>query len=459
MRPVWHLVYTELMERMSSILSDSTVIVMAQSLTGLGHLRVTHALYHGLPPEADPILLSSRDERINILHRISSINPFFRRTLEFIQNGWAEDVFTLFAREYFRQGIGNLVSQVGTILDTRIIRPTTLVIVATHTNLGHQLAAIKKQIERTYKVRMILVVVVTDDSPQHIWAVENADMIIVPSEYTKRKLMEYHRRLVSIAPTQYVVLPYMVSPKLATKLTTNQFSRRSQQLNPADSAPIHVSIPISGAAVQLKYFEKLMYQLGLRSGRFRFHIVSHRSRSTNPFLNRMMGSPSVTLAVSSSHREVVELYEKMMTDEVMALEVTKPSEQAFKALLTPAMRGGSIMLFSQPVGRQEYDNLRFLSRHGLIPTKEQQRLLWALAAGGRAPDAGMLADARSWRGFLLPLHSADSARFIAWALKEKLYASMVHFSGFRDSPELGSDGVKRFWQLLDSVVTSPVTVP
>ena len=86
----------------SPLASSDTVIVLAQALTGLGHLRVSHALYHGLPPGAHALLLSSQDESVNSIHALTSIHPFFRNVMEFTQHGWAEDVFTVLARRYFR---------------------------------------------------------------------------------------------------------------------------------------------------------------------------------------------------------------------------------------------------------------------------------------------------------------------------------------------------------------------
>jgi len=433
----------------SPLLSDDTVILLAQALTGLGHLRVTLALYRGLPPEADPLLLSSQDQSVNYMHKITSINPALRRLMEAVQTGWAEDVFTWFARHYFRRNAALLEKQLQTILDQRIVHPKTLLVVSTHTNLAHQLAAIKDHFAAKNHIRVVLVVVVTDDSPQDIWAVGGADLIVVPSELTKHKLEAYHHGQKDMPPSRYVVLPYLVSPRLATDLTQNQFRRRREQADPAGESAIHIAIPISGAAVQLKYFEKLIHGVKRTSDRFSFHVIAHRSGTTNRFLSRIMGLPGVTLSVSPSHREVVELYEKCYEGHVVALEVTKPSEQSFKALLTPRSRGGAILLFSDPVGRQERDNLHFLARHNLIPNAQETRALWSAASRGEAIDTSLLKKAVGWRGLLLPFHSAASSQFIAWCLQQKLFAAMVNFTEFEANPELSSNGVELFWKTID----------
>jgi hypothetical protein len=160
----------------------------------------------------------------------------------------------------------------------------------------------------------------------------------------------------------------------------------------------------------------------------------------------MIGKQDVRLHVSPSHREVVEIYELVYEREVIAIEVTKPSEQAFKALFKPRQRGGAILLFSDPVGRQEWDNVRFLQRHGLLPNAADQQALWRASIGGKKPDETLILRARLWRALRLPTHSYASARFIHWALEHKIFSTMGRFSGFQDNPELSSKGVDIFWK-------------
>jgi hypothetical protein len=438
----------------NQLTSPDIVIVLAQSLTGLGHLRVTHALYHGLPTGAHALLLSSQDTSINYMHKITSINPALRHLMEFVQHGWAEDIFTWFARRYFRRNSRILEEQLQTILEQHIIKPKTLLVVATHTNLGHQLAGIKDAFAKKNNVRVVLVVVVTDDSPQHAWAVGGANLIFVPSEYTKRQLEIYHRSQKELPPSEYVVSPYLVSPNLGIDLTDSAVRRRKQQLDPKALATIHMALPVSGAAVQLFYLEKIIYELRRLSDRFVFHIVSQQSQATAPFLGTMIGKHHIQLHVSTSHRRVVELYESLYDQEVVSLEITKPSEQSFKALLKPRQRGGAILLFSDPVGRQEWDNLRFLIRHSLLPTANEQRLLWHAADHNLKPSDELLFRARAWRAVRLPLHSQAGARFIWWCHQNHVFSAMGKFVGFQDSPELSSEGVTLFWKRVNDYLDS-----
>jgi hypothetical protein len=451
------LIYTGTMSHDSALTSPDLAIALAQALTGLGHLRVTHAIYRGLPSNVHAVLLSAQDTSVNYMHKIMSINPTLRRFMEFTQDGWAEDIFTAVARRYFRKKSKILEEQMQTILEEHIIKPKTLLLIATHMILGHQLAAMKEEFAKKNNVHVVLIVVVTDDSPQHLWAVGGADMIFVPSEYCKRQLETYHKKQTDMPGTTYIVAPYMVSPILGTELSDVQFRRRTQELDPARLASIHMSIPISGAAVQLAYFSKLITELEQESDRYVFQIVSQQSASTRDFLSQMIGKHNVRLHVSASHREVVELYEDIFDKEVIALEVTKPSEQAFKALFKPRQRGGCILLFSDPVGRQEWDNVRFLQRHSLLPNAGDQIALWRAPMLHKKLDDTLRIRARSWRALRLPTHSYASARFIHWALEERLFATMMRFSGFQENPELSSKGVDIFWNRVNQYIEQKET--
>lgn len=419
--------------------------MFAQASAGLGHLRVTDALYKGLPVGAHPLLLSSQDKSVTAVHRITSIHPWLRAVMEFTQHGIAEQVFTKTYRWYLRRNTKILEDQLQTILEQHITYPKTLLVVATHFGLAHQLATIKETFAKKYKVNVVLVVVVTDDSPQSLWAVSGADLIFVPSERTRRVLDHYHKQQ-HLTKTTYVVSPYMVSPRLGVSLTAHQLSSKRQQLSPKRSSPIHLAIPISGAAVQLIYVSHVIKQLRIFSDRFVFHIVSRQSTHTREFLSQHIGQQQITLRVSESDREVIELYEQLYAKEVISIELTKPSEQAFKALLHPRARGGSILLFSQPVGRQEWDNINFLTRHDLMPTGSEQKELWNLARRNKPISEELYKLAPSWRAIRLPFHSQASVQFAWWALEQGLFEAMANFSRYKKDPELSSDGVRLFWQ-------------
>jgi len=437
--------------------STDRVIVFGQALAGLGHLRVTDALYHGLPKGTKAVLLGSQDKGLTLFHQFVSIHPMTRAIFEWAQYGWREDVFTVVYRGWIRSHTKLLEEQLQTIFDRHPQRPKTLLAIATHMGLAHQFAAIKESFSKKHNVRMIVVVVVTDDAPIKIWAVGGADMIFVPSQRTKQLLETYHQSQAGLARAEYIVAPYMVHPALGEPLSGEAYETRRQQLDPSANTTIHIAIPVSGAAVQMDFFEKYMRaledgeSLGFARGkpRVRFHIVSKDMPSTTSFLGAMRQKSNVRVTSSSSDQEVVDAYQTLYAQETIALELTKPSEQAFKALVDPKKRGGSILLLSDPVGRQESDNLNFLERHGLIPKHAGLKMQWKFQQDAAPPDAGMLEDARHWRGLRLPSDPVGAAAFTLWCLRHGIFASMLDFAGYADHPELASDGVKVFWKMVE----------
>jgi hypothetical protein len=174
----------------------------------------------------------------------------------------------------------------------------------------------------------------------------------------------------------------------------------------------------------------------------------------------MSGKSWVDVRVGKQDREVVDLYDILMQEQTISLEVTKPSEQAFKGLLGTQSRGGVVLLFSQPVGSQEYDNMDFLMRHSLVPTKETNAQLWEMTRDNSATDPALRSrlfeEAGTWRGVRIPNDPQEASDFIWWMLTSGFFSRMLagnlqmkvkdEQSGF-----LGSDGVAEFWDLATSV--------
>lgn len=439
----------------AAILSKkSLVLIFSYAPAGLGHLRVTDALYGGLPPEVSPLLLGSQAKTIEAIHRILSIHTIFRKLFEWGQSGPFQDLFTTIYVQIIRSQKKLMMQQMMTVLDQRIDVPKTVLVVATHYGLAHQLGAIKEKIEKQRNVRVILVVQVTDDSPQYIWYIPEADLTVVPSEYTKQKLIEYGKKTGKPA-IPFEVVAYPVSPLLSTNLTDSDYHERVHQVDPAAKSQIHVSIPISGAAVGLDYFTIMIDHLYRTSHRFMFHITTRSAPYTLMFLRDMIERPYAKLYVSALDRQVVDMYEDVFKKYKISLEVTKPSEQSFKALLPPDQRGGTILLFSEPVGRQEYDNITFLRRNGLIPQYSDQQFLWERAAK-RLPlieskrGQELLTQARHWRGMELPKDPIAASCYIWWCFNQRLFTRMMQFvppaPAQTNQREISPFGVKTFWQ-------------
>lgn len=440
---------------MVSVLAQkSLLLVFAYAPAGFGHLRVADALYHGLPAGISPVLLGAQNKSITTIHKIVSLHPLARRIFEWGQQGKQERFFTRIYRSQLRSQTKSIYSQMTTIIDQRIEPPETILVVATHFGLAHQIAAIKNRLMSEKKIKIILVVQVTDDSPMHIWYVPDADIIFVPSQKTKNALLEYGR-LAKLPEVNFEVTPYPVSPGLSKTINSSAFADRLTQVKIKEKANIHVAIPISGAAVGMRFFIHMMSQLRQKSHRFIFHVISKVTPYTQPFLNEMMANSFVDLHLSSVDKEVVNLYEKVYQQHIISLEVSKPSEQAFKALLKPTQVGGSILLFAHPVGRQEYDNMDFMRRHHLIPSISEQKHLWEMAEKDLSlqnhKGTGVLKKAATWRGVALPFGSKYAAEFIWWALKEGIFEKMIQCrvqpnTEDKFAQEIGPDGVKEFWK-------------
>jgi hypothetical protein len=381
-------------------------------------------------------------------HRLTSNSNLAVFIMENGQGGRIEDLFVSGYRALMRRPSEELFREITTIFDQQLHRPKRLLIIAAHFGLAHQIAVIKKRLEKEKNVQVKLVVQVTDDTSQHIWYVPGADLTVVPSTTTQQRLSQYGREA-HLPKIKIEVAPYPISPILATSMTIKEFALRKEQLDPTSNTPIELSIPISGAAVGLSFDTALIHTLANR--RFHFNVVSRQSSYTDSFLNFIKKLPHVHLFSSGSDREVVDLYEEMFERHVISLEITKPSEQVFKVLYTPRQKGGALLLLSQPIGRQEWDNVAFLRRHLLMPSEELESTLWNLADKNEEIPIEIFTASHYWRALKLPKSATDSAHFINWALKEKLFLSMLSSVG-RPSAldthkhELGSDGVAQFWK-------------
>lgn len=444
-----------------SILSDkSLLLVFAHTPAGLGHLRVTDALAHGLPKEITSIILGSDDPTAARLHRIMSIHPVSRMVMEWAQRGTPEDIFTFFHRVLLLKGSTRLYQQILTLLQQRLEKVQTLLVVSTHFGLAHQLATIKQRLAQEQGLNVVLVLQVTDDSPQHIWYVPGADLVFVPSETTKQELIHYGKTH-HLPPITIEVIPYPVSPELGYSLNKKAFLNRVNQLTPGMRDPIHVAIPISGAAVGTDFFLTLIKELHHKSHRYIFHIIARTAPYTIAFLENLESKDYVKLYTGISDREVVNHYEYVYQHFPISLEVTKPSEQTFKALFSPTQVGGSLLLFAKPVGRQEYDNLKFLSRHHLIPQEQEQeylmhkvrnKLTLETERGGE-----LLTQVSHWRGIPIPDKPLLAADFIEFLLEQGVFTQMMNckvYPGHSDphAHELRPDGVEEFWKRVATLV-------
>lgn len=429
-----------------SVLSDPTVcIIFATAPTGLGHLRVTEALYHGLPKTASPVLLGAQAPIESTLYRIVSLNPFTRKIMEMVEMPPLDQPAAFIGRNFFRMQTKDIYIQLKKILNERFVVPKTVLLVSSHNILSHQMGHIKKKLALEMGVKIILVQQVTDDSPQAIWYVPDADLIFVPSEYTKAHLLDYARKAhLPIVPM--AVTAYPVSPLLGERMSEHELSARARQFDPLEKGEVHVTVPVSGAAVGTSFISEYIQKMHQYSERFVFHVVSREAPFTNSFIQKVANLPYVKFLTSNHDRTTVDNYEKVFTEQTIALEITKPSEQAFKALLTPKQKGGVIILFSTPVGGQEYDNLHFLRNHSIMPSLHDHKILWERAEKNETINTTeLITKAHHWRALRLPTDPEKACKFTMWCMREGLFSKMLDYTRVEKGDEVQSNGVEQFW--------------
>jgi hypothetical protein len=447
------------MANQALLTNPELTIIFATSPTGLGHLRVTDALYHGLTPASDPVLLGAQDPSVSAMYRFISIHPLTRNIMEVLQMPPFDKPFAAFGRVVLRSQTKLLYQQLKTILSERFTVSKTVLLVASHAILGHQLGAIKDKLARELGISLLLVVQITDDSPQPIWYVPEADLIFAPSPYTKEHLVAYAKKA-NLKQTKVVVAAYPISPLLTESLSEQSYEKRLAQVDSEGKRAIQMSVPVSGAAVGTTFLTDYIQALHEVSDRFVFHVVSREAPFTQAFIESVKPLPFVKLYTSSHDRTTLHNYENVYKEVPIALEITKPSEQSFKALASPKQRGGAILLFSNPVGGQEYDNLHFLRNHGLMPGKAAGEDLWQKAKRQESLQGSeYLVKAHHWRSILLPLDPKEASAFTAWCLKEKLFTTMMQYKKDEDKPELQSNGVEQFWSKVEELLIAQPQLP
>lgn len=446
-----------------SIFKDRSIVVyISYAPAGFGHLRVADALYHGLPNYVTPILLGTDDTSVTFIHRVMSVHPVLRWLFVWFQSGIREKFFTVLYRRYLHATAKHLKKQLIETILQRIDPVEQVVIVATHFGIAHQISVVKDDIEKKFSIKLVLAVQVTDDSPQRIWYVRHADLIFVPSLKTADVLRSFDKRESSVKP-KVVITPYPISPRMGQELTASEFEDKKNQADPLKERVINLMIPLSGAAVGTRQFEKFIRDLKKINSRFIFHVIVKDAPYTKMFIDNLeKGSGFIKIYKSKDDKEIVDIYENVYMNEAVLLEVTKPSEQAFKALYDPRQRGGAILLFTEPVGRQEVDNIDFLRRHKLIPSQTERAALLELATQEHPNEKEPMYEAiingcKNWRGVELPTDTKQAATFIEWCLKNGVFEHMMKYKKPEQeephkSQEIASDGVEELWATVASHV-------
>jgi len=412
------------------------LLVFTYAPAGLGHLRVTDALVDSRPKNFSYLMLGSYDKFITNFHRFFSVNPIAKWIFTISQYGLSEDIVTHIYRGILVLTSGAIYKQMkGIIEENQDVKE--IWVVATHFGMAHQLGAVKERLMKETGKIIRLIVQVTDDTSQHIWCIRGADLTFVPSLFTKNKLEKYANRLKM--NLNFEVIPYPLCPVLTNnidKVARNMtFLSNDQQIN--------VAVPISGASVGLSYIAKLISFVAKKSDRFKFWVLVKSSVYTDMFVRSLAKMPNVNLITGRNDNEMISLYELLYQENLIHIEITKPSEQSFKAILPPFLTGGSIMLFTSPVGRQEFENIEFLVRQGLMPKSNYGEVNKTKEEVSSYP-----------RAIRLSKDPNIAANFILWALDTGLFARMsgpeFKFSIQAESMgEVGPNGARDFWKVAE----------
>ncbi len=418
---------------------NDTLVVFTYALAGFGHLRVTSSLFSGTPQGTTSEILESHDKEIMAIHRFTTVHHTIRKIYEWAQDGPLSAIFTEIYKSVLRGNTKTIYQEVVTLLKMKPIMPKKIVFVSTHFGLAHQLVAIRTKLEMELGVKIYLVVQVTDDYAHPMWYVEGSDLIIVPSELTKQKFEELRIKN-NYMRTDFEVIPYPIHSRFSTIITPAEMMERLKFEN--------ISVPVSGAAANLFYYKELLSHLLTIGPRLKFFVTSRKAMYTDDFLNSFIKNENLKVFSSENDNEVVNFYDKIFDENVISLEITKPSELTFKAMVDPTMRGGVILLFTQPFGGQEISNLDFLQRHFLIPNWDETERLWAM----NEKDEALVGMACGWRGLPLPPEPRHAARFILWCKDNKIFSQMTLCKGsLKPDPlraEVSPFGVARFWEVI-----------
>lgn len=409
------------------------LLIFTYAPAGLGHLRVTDALVDSRPMNVPYLMLGSYDRFITKIHRFTSVNPLGRGIFTFFQNRFMDDFATTTYRSLLLSSSSKVYQQLFEIISSRS-DIDEVVIIASHFGMAHQIGKVKERLQKATGKIVRLIVQITDDTTQHIWCVRGADLTFVPSERAKISHESYARR--NKMGLKFEVIPYPISPILTEKLPSSSARRKTFK---GDSEPVNVVIPVSGAAVGLLYHSRFIHDIVKLSSRVKIWVVIKKSIYTEMFLSSIADMPNVEVVAGRNDNEMIHLYEQVYKKNVIHLEITKPSEQAFKAILPPDTVGGSILLFTSPVGRQEYENLDFLKRHLLVGSE--------IGKEGMAPTEHL-------RAIRLSSDPLLAAKFVNWAIDSQLFLKMnaENYKFSTDSiksGEVGTKGASEFWKTLE----------
>src|SRR5512144_1062492 len=131
---------------LAQLTNRKLLLVLAYAPAGLGHLRVTDALYHGLPETVNPVVLGSLDKSIESIHRLTSVNPVGKAVFDWLQGGPYSEQTNKLYRNSLRADHRDIYQRMTQLLEERLERPERILVACTHPGTAHKLAAIKAEL-------------------------------------------------------------------------------------------------------------------------------------------------------------------------------------------------------------------------------------------------------------------------------------------------------------------------
>lgn len=340
-----------------------TAYIFPTVATGLGHIRVTRAIIESLSGSGPIYLFEAKKSLAESLHKISSSGVVARKLLVWSQSGALENFFSLIFKIFLRLKARSVVVDLARYLEK--IPNKKCVLVCTHFGVCWQIASQIKSLQLGLNKEIKIVLVVTDDSPQKMWAVP-VDVIFCPSHKTA---VAISKSLPRKSKTKIVVSNYPLATCFESRLEKEDIQAKVDQIQ-GISRRTNICIPVSGASVHLGWYQAFINSVRENLKSAHFVVIVRESKSNKKFIRWCSERDGfIELIKAKKDWDLISLYQKAYTDMVFSFEVTKPSEHIFKARLPFGCRGGVILLLAPPVGRQEYDNLKFLKVNGYLEKK------------------------------------------------------------------------------------------
>ncbi len=108
---------------LAELTNRKLLLVLAYAPAGLGHLRVTDALYHGLPETVNPVVLGGQDTSIQSIHRLTSVNPVGKAVFDWLQGGPYSEQSNKLYRDSLRANHRDIYEQMTRPLGARLSLP------------------------------------------------------------------------------------------------------------------------------------------------------------------------------------------------------------------------------------------------------------------------------------------------------------------------------------------------